>query len=617
MRIRQLPDYLVNQIAAGEVIERPAAAVKELVENAIDAGASQIEVELREGGKSLIRIRDNGLGMNRDELNRAVERHATSKLEGDDLVNINYLGFRGEALPSIGAVSRLSITSRTKDGESGWTLGIEGGKRGDTAPAPHPVGTTVEVRDLFYATPARLKFLKTDRAEYGAVKDMLSRIAMANPAIGFKLTHNGASGFSVNAQDGLPDDMRHIRLADILGKDFGDNSIPVEAVRDYIHVSGRAGLPGYDKASAQHQFLFVNGRPVRDRLLLGCVRAAYNDLMPRDRHAVLALYITVPPEEVDVNVHPAKAEVRFRDAALIRGAIITALKHALLEGGQQSTSTMSSYALSSFRPQGFGSGPSGPALPFARGNGFSYGRSVSPSMAAAPSSYAYGQLAEKIHESYNPLMEPLPSARAEQQADSHGAFEAYPLGAARAQLHENYIVAQSEDGMVIIDQHAAHERLVYERFKNQMKEGGIAAQGLLVPEIIDMDEVRAALLLERGEEFKNLGLEIEAFGSGSIAVRSVPSILGTRIDVKKLVNDIADEMEEQEGSILLEQKLHAVLSTMACHGSVRSGRRMNAEEMNALLRQMEETENSGHCNHGRPTYVKLTLKDIEKLFHRR
>ena len=597
MRIRHLPDYLVNQIAAGEVIERPAAAVKELVENAIDAGASMVEVDLREGGKALIRVRDNGGGMSREELTSAVERHATSKLPDDDLVNIRHLGFRGEALPSIGAVSRLTMTTRNNGDANGWTLLLEGGKKHDATPAAHPVGTTVEVKDLFYATPARLKFLKTERAEYGAVKDMLIRIAMAHPGVTFKLTHNGAGSLSLNGEQGDLADTRRTRLAALIGKDFAANSIAVEAQRDYIHVSGYAGLPSYDKGSAQHQFLFVNGRPVRDRLLLGCVRAAYSDLLSRDRHPVVALYIDVPPEEVDVNVHPAKAEVRFRDNALVRGAIVSALKHALHAGGQTTSSTISDFALSSFRPQA----NNGPALPYARSGG-GYAR-------------PYGNLAEKAAQSYAPLMESVPSARADIQSVPETAH--YPLGAARAQLHENYIVAQTENGIILIDQHAAHERLVYERFKAQMKDGGVAAQALLIPEIVDLSDTRAAALLDKADIFRRLGLEIEAFGPGSVAVRTTPSILTGKIVVQKLIEDIAEELEEQDSSLLLEERLNAVLSTMACHGSVRSGRRLSIEEMNALLRQMEETENSGHCNHGRPTYVTLSLKDIEKLFHRR
>lgn len=602
MRIRHLPDHLVNQIAAGEVIERPAAAVKELVENAIDAGASMVEVDLRDGGKSMIRVRDDGSGMTRAELSACIERHATSKLPDDDLVHIRHLGFRGEALPSIGAVSRLFITSRHADEANAWMISVEGGRKADPAPAAHPQGTSVEVRDLFYATPARLKFLKTDRAEYAAVKETLSRIAMAHPGVTFKLTHNGANSLSLNGAQGDLDGMRHARLADLLGKDFGANCVPVDTAREYVQVSGYAGLPSFDKGTAQYQFLFVNGRPVRDRLLLGCVRAAYTDLLSRDRHPVVALYIDVPPEEVDVNVHPAKAEVRFRDSALVRGAIISALKHALIAGGQQTSTTISSLALSSFRPQG----TSSPALPLSRS---SYPTRVSAG--------AYGSLAEKTEQDYAPLMEIIPSARAEIEQQTSPEAYAYPLGAARAQLHENYIIAQTPEGIALVDQHAAHERLVYERFKAQMTDGSVKAQGLLIPEIIDLSDTRAAALLEKSETFQRLGLEIEAFGAGSICVRTVPALLGTKLDIKKLIEDVADEISDSDNSILLEERLNTVLSTMACHGSVRSGRRMTTEEMNALLRQMEETENSGHCNHGRPTYITLSLKDIEKLFHRR
>lgn len=600
MRIRHLPDYLVNQIAAGEVIERPAAAVKELVENSIDAGATQIDVDIRDGGKSLIRIRDNGIGMSREELVAALDRHATSKLPEDDLVHIAHLGFRGEALPSIGSVSRLTITSTSEGAKDGWSITIEGGKKSEPVPAPHPQGTTVEVKDLFYSTPARLKFMKTDKAEYAAVKDTLSRIAMAFPHIGFKLTHNGINALNLTQEQGDLIDTRRNRLSAILGKDFGVNSVAIKAQREDVAVAGYAGLPSFDKGTAQYQFLFVNGRPVKDRLIIGCVRAAYTDLLSRDRHPVVALFVDLPAHDVDVNVHPAKAEVRFRDAGLIRGAIITAIKHALLEGGQITSSTIMHQALGSFQPQRYA-----PALPLSRGASYSVS--------------SYGNLAERVAEAYTPMpaMDFTPSARAELQQEAAPQAVDYPLGAARAQIHENYIVAQSTDGLVLIDQHAAHERLVYERFKSQVAQGGVESQGLLVPDIIDMSDVRVHALMEKADTFKRLGLEIEAFGSGSIAVRSVPALLAGRGNIKKLIEDIADELEEQENSVLLEEKLNAILSTMACHGSVRSGRRLNVEEMNALLRQMEETENSGHCNHGRPTYIKLSLKDIEKLFHRR
>jgi DNA mismatch repair protein MutL len=596
MKIRHLPDYLVNQIAAGEVIERPAAAVKELVENAIDAGARAINVELRDGGKSLIRVVDNGCGMNEEELEACIERHATSKLDGDDLVHIRHLGFRGEALPSIGSVSRLSITSRADGAPQGWAIQVEGGKVTPPRPASQPQGTTGEVRDLFYATPARLKFLKTDRAEYAAVKDMLTRIAMANSNVSFKLSQDGTQGLS------LPPSTEEERLGNVLGRDFQDNSIPLTAKREDVSITGRIGLPGFDKATAQYQFLFVNGRPVRDRLLLGCVRAGYGDLVPRGRHPVVCLFLSVPPEEVDVNVHPAKAEVRFRDSALVRGAIVSALKHALAEGGgQKSSSTLSSFALSSFH------GPKrGPALPFARTQFYT-------------NTAYHGALAEKAQEIFAPLDVIIPSARGQSAEDIEpfNSTETYPLGAARAQLHENYIVAQTPEGIVLVDQHAAHERLVYEKFKAQMAQGEITSQGLLVPDIIDMDETAASRILDRADIFRKLGLDIEAFGAGSIAVRSVPSMLAGKTDIKQLILDICDELSDRGDSLALEERLNAVLSKMACHGSVRSGRRMNIEEMNALLRQMESTVHSGHCNHGRPTYVTLTLKDIEKLFHRR
>ena len=608
MRIRHLPDYLVNQIAAGEVIERPAAAVKELVENAIDAGATQIDIDLRDGGKSLILIRDNGCGMNAEELEAATERHATSKLPDDDLVHIHHLGFRGEALPSIGSVSRLNIKSKPHDNDNAWEISIAAGKKEKPAPTAHSDGTTIEVRDLFFATPARLKFLKTARSEYGAVKDAIQRIAMAFPAIGFKLSHDGAVKLNLPPEQGNLLDQRRERLSAILGKDFGENSFPVLAEREGIKLSGYSSYPTLNRATNQYQYLFVNGRPVKDRMLLGCVRAAYMDVLHHGRHPLTALFIDLDPEMVDVNVHPAKAEVRFRDAGHIRGLLITALKTGLLEEGAQVTSsTLSMQTLEKMTPD------NRPNLPYARGN--------SP---AVPRSYAYGQLAEKSENFYAPLSQNIqstiseikPSARAEPipiEAES----TTYPLGAARAQIHENYIIAQSEEGLVIVDQHAAHERLVYERLKKQMDDGQVASQGLLVPEIIDMDDTKISLLQENQEILNSFGLIIEAFGNDSIAVQSLPAIMGNKIDIKKLIHDIVDEISEHKTAENLKKSLHEVLSSCACHGAIRSGRRLNTEEMNALLRQMEETENSGHCNHGRPTYVTLDLKDIEKLFGRR
>lgn len=592
MRIRHLPETLVNQIAAGEVIERPAAAVKELAENAIDAGATQIDIDIREGGKSLIRIADNGGGMDHDELVAALDRHATSKLPDDDLMHINHLGFRGEALPSIAAVSRMTIKTQRED--ESWKIKIEGGKKGEPVPSSHPRGTQIEVADLFYATPARLKFLKSDRAEYLAVKDTISRLAMAFPDIGFRLTHNDKT--MLNLAPASPKE----RLGAILGRDFADNALPIEAEREGIHLTGYAALPTASRGTAQYQFLFVNGRPVKDRLLTGAVRGAYTDVLARDRHPVVALFLDLDPQNVDVNVHPAKTEVRFRDAGHIRGLIVSTIKHALLESGLQTASTVSQQALGAMRPQH----SAGPELPFGRGN-----------HTPAPSSYTQNGLAEKIHESYEPYEGLAPAAKAEEIIEE--APVSYPLGAARAQLHENYIVAQTADGLVIVDQHAAHERLTYERFKAQMEQQGIEKQGLLTPEIIELEEDEIARLMPHGEALDKLGLTIEPFGPGAIAVRNVPAILGSQCNVHGLIRDIADDLAENDSVQGLEERINEILSTMACHGSVRSGRRLNAEEMNALLRQMEQTPKSGQCNHGRPTWVELKLADIEKLFGRR
>jgi DNA mismatch repair protein MutL len=609
MRIRHLPDHLVNQIAAGEVIERPAAAVKELVENAIDAGATQIDIDIRNGGKSQILIRDNGFGMSPKEMQAALERHATSKLPDDDLVHINHLGFRGEALPSIGSVSRLNIKSKTANDDNAWEISMTGGKKIDPAPTAHQDGTTIEVRDLFYATPARLKFLKTDRAEYGAIKETILRMAMAFPAIGFKLIHDGATKLTLPPEQGNFLDQRRERLAAILGKEFGENSIPVKVERETISIEGYASLPTLNRATNQHQYLFVNGRPVKDRMLLGCVRAAYMDVLHHGRHPLVALFLTLPPEMVDVNVHPAKAEVRFRDAGHVRGLIISSLKHALAQNGQTTSSTLSAQTLGKMQPQSQ-SGYSTPALPYNRGP-----------HAAVPRSYAYSnQLGEKAQEFYQPLNENIesfqPSARAEENQDKP-EVQNYPLGAARAQIHENYIIAQSTEGLVIVDQHAAHERLVYERLKTQMDDGVVKSQGLLIPEIIDMEETNISTLMDYQETLEKFGLVIESFGQDSIAVQSMPAIIGEKIDIKKLIFDILDEINDHQTLEKLQKSLYEVLSSAACHGSIRSGRRLNADEMNALLRQMEACDQSAHCNHGRPTFIKLDLKDIEKLFGRR
>ena len=601
MRIRYLPETLINQIAAGEVIERPAAAIKELVENALDAGATRIDVDIHAGGKSRITVSDNGAGMSAEELAAAVDRHATSKLPGDDLLNIEHLGFRGEALASIAAVARLKISTH-QNGEA-WEIIVEGGKKGQPSPSAHPKGTQVEVRDLFYATPARLKFMKTERAEFMAVKDMIGRIAMGNPHCAFNLSHDGKSALKLPAVQNAQE-----RPAAILGREFGENAVEIDTEREGITLSGYAGLPTLHRATMQYQYLFVNGRPVRDKLLTGCVRAAYADVLHHGRHPMVALFLRVPSSEVDVNVHPAKAEVRFRDPQMVRGLIISALKHALHDGGFKSSSSIAGNAIELMRPETYPA-PANNPLPLHRGV------SAVPRSYASP--YAAAHLAEATHQAYMPQFETAPSARSEQMVEEIPQAQDHPLGAARAQLHENYIVAQTAQGLVIVDQHAAHERLVYERFKAQVAAKGIEKQGLLTPEIVEMDESAAERLLGYAPALAKLGLEIDSFGAGAIAVQTVPSLLGAKADIAGLIRDLADNVLEHDDVQILEERLNEVLSTMACHGSIRSGRRMSAEEMNALLRQMEATPYSGQCNHGRPTYIELKLSDIEKLFGRR
>ena len=596
MTLRQLPPVIVNRIAAGEVVERPASAVKELVENAIDAGASRIEIALLEGGQSLISVSDDGMGMSAEELALAVERHCTSKLPDDDLLHIRSLGFRGEALPSIGAVSRLSLTSRRRGASEAWSLGVEGGVKGRAQPAAHPAGTKVEVRDLFYATPARLKFLKSARAEREAALDAVTRLAMATPEISFLVTgEEGRALLRLNAIAGLPGEdgeaRRRARLAAILGRDFADNALSIAAGRDGVMLTGLAGLPTLNKATSRDQYLFVNGRPVRDKLLAGAVRGAYQDFLARDRHPVVALFLAVPEEEVDVNVHPAKAEVRFRDAAMVRGLIVGALRQALNAAGHRAATTVADAALAAFRTGG--------------GNGM-------PAWSHAPAPHPPG-LAEAAaaYEFQAPL---APTARSAPAAEVSAAQ--FPLGAAVAQLHETYVVAQTADGIVIVDQHAAHERLVYERMKAALAASGVPRQILLLPEVVELDEGAAGRLLARAAELAELGLVLEAFGTGAVVVREVPALV-QGLDVKGLVQDLADEIAELGAALGLKERLEEVCGTIACHGSVRAGRRLNASEMNALLRQMEATPHSGQCNHGRPTYVELQLADIERLFGRR
>ena len=597
MTIRLLPEMLVNRIAAGEVVERPAAAVKELVENAIDAGARHVDIVLEDGGRAVILVTDDGRGMTADELVLAVERHATSKLPGEDLVNIATLGFRGEALPSIGAVSRLRITSRVDGAADGFSIEVDAGRKGKIMPAALRCGTRVEVQDLFHATPARLKFLKAPRTELNHAADAVRRLAMAHPGVAFSLGDGERSRFNYGPAQGDLLTARLDRLSAVMGREFGENSEAVDIEREGVRLTGFAGLPTLNRGSAQAQYLFVNGRPVRDRLLLGAVRGAYQDFLARDRHPMVALFLEIGPEVVDVNVHPAKAEVRFRDAGLVRGLIVSGLRHALEAAGHRASTTVASAAIDAFRPE-FGAGSQW--MRTQRG-----AKGWNGTVASEPSP--------------TPAMAGLdvpPASAAAEESDDAGAAEDFPLGAARAQVHGTYIVAQTATGIVIVDQHAAHERLVYERMKALLDAEGVERQGLLIPEVVELDEAAAGRLCGRSAEFEELGLVIERFGPGAVVVREVPALLGGD-DVGALVRDLADDLAEYGDGLRLRDRLEDVCSTMACHGSVRAGRRLRPDEMNALLREMEATPHSGQCNHGRPTYVSLELVDIERLFGRR
>ncbi len=603
MPLRLLPPNLINQIAAGEVVERPASVVKELVENALDAGATRIEVTLAEGGQALIAVSDDGAGMGPDDLSLAVERHATSKLDGDDLVHIRHLGFRGEALPSIGSVARLTLTSRRRGQDEArdgaWSLTVEGGVKGRPQPAAHPPGTRVEVRDLFFATPARLKFLKSPRAELAAAIEVVERLAMAHPGVAFSLSDGGRVPVRLAAQRGEPAAARLARLAAVVGRDFETNAVKLDAEREGIRLGGWAGLPTFNRGTAAAQYLFVNGRPVRDRLVLGAVRGAYQDVLAHDRHPVVALFLDLPAEAVDVNVHPAKAEVRFRDSGLVRGLIVGAIRHALAEAGHRAATTVGAATLGAFRPA---AAPLAPAALRAAAWGQAPLSAVSPQPAPG--------LAEPL-----PGLDLPPDAPAEEAPPASADLD-HPLGAARAQLHDTYIVAETRDGLVIVDQHAAHERLVFERLKAALSEGGVKAQALLLPEVVDLGEAGAARVAERAADLAGLGLQVEPFGPGAVVVRAVPDLLGDG-DIQGLVRDLADELAEWDTTTTLSGRLLEVCATMACHGSVRAGRRLSVAEMNALLRRMEATPLSGQCNHGRPTHVSLNLADVERLFGRR
>ena len=626
MAIRQLPPNLINRIAAGEVVERPASVVKELVENAIDAGASRIDVTASGSGLQLIRVADDGTGMSAEDLALAVERHATSKLAGDDLSHILTLGFRGEALPSIGAVARLALTSRARGAGEAYRIEVDGGRKAPLRPAARAAGTDVEVRDLFYATPARLKFMKSERAESAAIVDTVKRLALAHPEIAFSLSNGERTTLRLDAcPPGLLDHALS-RLGRILGANFVEDALPVSASRGNVRVEGYAGLPTLHRPNGLSIYLVVNGRPVRDRLIAGTVRAAYGDLVPRGRYPMVTLFVDIPPEEVDVNVHPAKTELRFRDANGVRSLLIGAIREALACAGHRTTASLAQVALQRMRPPEPGNVPQGggqpdngePEPPWGQQGAY---RSQVRNYPGAPRPAYRGAGGMAFSDQSQAPLEGVSAPSADMRGAAPDGEEpsAYPLGAARAQVQDTFIIAETGDALVIVDQHAAHERLVYERLKRGFESGGVSRQLLLIPDIVELAPGAAEALLAAKDEFEAFGLVIEGFGAQAVAVREVPALLGT-CDTRSLLTDLAGmlmEAEDGEGGHVLRDRLDHVLSTMACHGSVRAGRRLSPEEMNALLRDMEKTPFSGQCNHGRPTYVELKLTDIEKLFQRR
>ncbi len=628
MTLRRLPEGVINRIAAGEVIERPSSVLKELVENSLDAGATHIDIVLRDAGRSFLSVADNGCGMTREELALSVECHATSKLPEDDLSHITTLGFRGEALSSIGAVGRLAIVTRRFETSEAWRLQVAGGVKGDLEPAAHPVGTRVTLSDLFFATPARLKFLKSTRAETAQAVEAFERLALAAPLVHFSLTIDQRSPRILAAVS--PPDQVCERITQIMGSDFMANAVELSAIKGDVSLKGYAGLPTFNRSGMGRQFFLVNGRPVKDRLLAGALRAAYQDVLPRGRYPLAVLYLELPMDALDVNVHPAKTEIRFRNAGLVRGLVVGGVRHALDQAARRTSSTLSRAALETFTTETTGhssedhaethSPPIVPPhhgatgiIPPAEARYFS--RNQSNRLSGSPWSQkpaASGRLPG--FSDIPPGAESALSGLADDQ-EQDTAID-YPLGAARAQLHANYIISQTKTGLVIVDQHAAHERLVYEAIKTALAEQGVARQGLLTPEVVTLGEAGATRLLERAEELAGLGLVIEAFGDGTVLVRETPALLGV-VDVAGLLNDLVDTLDDMDPGDCLTDRLHSVCATLACYGSVRSGRRLTVREMNGLLREMEKTPRSGQCNHGRPTYIELALADIEKLFKRR
>ena len=612
MTIRLLDPTTINRIAAGEVVERPASAVKELIENALDAGSTQIDITIRDGGQSLIVVRDNGSGMGRDDLELAVERHATSKLPDDDLMNISTMGFRGEALPSIGSVSRLSLTSHDVTTNQAWILSVEGGHKHDVIPANLNKGTIVEVRDLFFATPARLKFLRTPKTEQGHIVDVVTKIALANPTVGFSLRDETRQLFDYASAESLKD-----RLADVLGADFVQNALGIEGSRDYAHVSGYVGLPTLHRSSNQHQYLFVNGRPVQDKLLGGAVRAAYADLVARDRHPMLVLTLTLPTDYLDVNVHPAKTEVRFQDTQLIRNLIVSTVRQHLTQVSHLTSTTIHQAAMDAiqlFEPRGDHRQSSSFAqMSTDHHRSQSYGghqQGNSKGFTPYAPQKAFETMGAHVLETRRVFSESEPTDIMLADDPSMGY-----LGRAVAQVYNTYIVSQTETDMIITDQHAAHERLTYEKMKRQLSDHGVIKQSLLIPEIVEVTEPQREALLELRTELETLGLTIDAFGLTSIQIKELPSLLAG-VDAKALLLDIADQITHMSPTLTLQEKVYEICAELSCKGSIKAGRRLSVPEMNQLLRDMEITPFSGQCNHGRPTYIKLRKADIEKLFGR-
>ena len=610
MPIRRLPETLINRIAAGEVVERPASAAKELVENALDAGARRIRVGLVNGGIDGLEVADDGIGMAPDQLRLAIERHATSKLPDEDLAAIATMGFRGEALPSIGSVATLSLTSRPEGGE-GWRLVVDNGRIVHDGPAGAAPGTVARVDGLFAQVPARRKFLKSPRSELAACLDHIRRLAMARPEVGFVVEHEGRRLLNLPPLPDASPQSTLARLAAIIGPDFAGNAVAVDLEREGLHLAGLAGIPTWNRGVSDHQYLFVNQRPVKDRLLVGALRGAYQDLLARDRHPVVALFLNVPSDFVDVNVHPAKTEVRFRDAAQVRGMIVSGLRRALDEAGHRASTQVSGAALAAFVSEPLPSAagawpPAGGADPAAGGalafpGAFAGGAGPVAGWAEAPR--LFNQLPPAFAAS-GPAAAPAPPP------------QQFPLGAARGQVAATYIVAETDDALIIVDQHAAHERLTLERMNRALVGGAVASQALLVPEVVELDEIGAGRVADRADELAELGLEVEAFGPTAILVRATPALLGT-CEVKGLITDLADDLSAFGRALSLKERLDGVAATMACHGSVRAGRHLSIAEMNALLREMEVTPHSGQCNHGRPTWVRLAKTDIEKLIGRR